>query len=126
MSAIVHFEIPFDEEERAKKFYEELFGWKMEEFSPGMGYWMITTQEGTGGGMMKRQRPDQKIVDYFDVSSVLASSAKAEELGGKILVPKTAIPKWVTLRSALTRKAMFLAFMRTIPMPGENEKRKGG
>ncbi len=93
MSAIVHFEIPFDEAERAKKFYEELFGWKMEEFSPGMGYWMITTPEGTGGGMMKRQRPDQKIVDYFDVSSVLASSAKVEELGGKILVPKTAIPK---------------------------------
>jgi len=58
-----------------------------------MGYGMITTQEGTGGGMMKRQRPDQKIVDYFDVSSVLASSAKVEELGGKILVPKTAIPK---------------------------------
>ncbi len=92
MSAIVHFEIPFDEAERAKKFYEELFGWKIKEFSPGIGYWMITTQEGTGG-MMKRQQPDQKIVDYFDVSSILASSAKVEKLGGKILVPKTAIPK---------------------------------
>jgi predicted enzyme related to lactoylglutathione lyase len=36
---------------------------------------------------------DQKIVDYFDVFSVLESSAKVEKLGGKILVPKTPIPK---------------------------------
>ncbi|MDD1751689.1 MAG: VOC family protein [Methanotrichaceae archaeon] len=93
MSAIVHFEIPFDEAERAKKFYKELFGWKMEEFAPGMGYWVITTQEDTGGGMMKRQQPDQKIVDYFGVSSVLESSAKVEKLGGKTLMPKMAVPK---------------------------------
>jgi predicted enzyme related to lactoylglutathione lyase len=30
MSAIVHFEIFCDEEERACKFYAELFGWKLE------------------------------------------------------------------------------------------------
>jgi predicted enzyme related to lactoylglutathione lyase len=93
MSAIVHFEIPFDEVERAKKFYTELFGWKIEKFAPGTEYWMIQTQEGTGGGMMKRQQPDQKIVDYFGVSSVLESIDKVKKLGGKTFVPKTAIPK---------------------------------
>jgi len=45
-----------------------------------------------GGGMMKRQKPDQKIVDYFGVSSVSESSDKVEKLGDKILVPKMAIP----------------------------------
>jgi uncharacterized protein len=30
MSAIVHFELHFDEAERARKFYTELFGWKVE------------------------------------------------------------------------------------------------
>ena len=93
MSAIVHFEIPYDEAERAKKFYTELFGWKVEAFAPGMDYWMIQTQDGTGGGLMKRQHPDHKITDYFGVPSVLESSAKVEMLGGKILMPKMAVPK---------------------------------
>jgi predicted enzyme related to lactoylglutathione lyase len=43
MSTIAHFEIPFDEAERARKFYTELFGWTIEEFAPGMGYWMKPT-----------------------------------------------------------------------------------
>jgi uncharacterized protein len=30
MPTIVHFEIPSDDIERAKKFYNELFGWKIE------------------------------------------------------------------------------------------------
>jgi predicted enzyme related to lactoylglutathione lyase len=42
--------------------------------------------------MMKRFNLDQKITDYFGVSSVLASSAKVEKLGGKVLVPKMAVP----------------------------------
>jgi predicted enzyme related to lactoylglutathione lyase len=37
MSAIDHFEIHFDEAERAKKFYTELFGWRAEN-APEMEY----------------------------------------------------------------------------------------
>jgi predicted enzyme related to lactoylglutathione lyase len=92
MPNIVHFEIPIDDAERAKKFYTELFGWKVEQFSPGMEYWMINSQEGTGGGMMKRQHPDQKITDYFGVLSVQESADKVQKLGGKVLVPKMAVP----------------------------------
>jgi uncharacterized protein len=92
MPSIAHFEIPFDDVERAKKFYTELFGWKLESY-PGMEYWMIDAQKGIGGGMMKRQHPDQKITDYFGVTSVSDFSAKVEKLGGKILMPKMAVPK---------------------------------
>ena len=46
------FKNSYDEAERARKFYTELFGWKVEK-APGMEYWTITTQEGTYGGMMK-------------------------------------------------------------------------
>jgi len=46
------------------------------EKAPGTGYWMIATQEGTYGGMMKRFNPNQKITDYFGVNSLLESSAK--------------------------------------------------
>jgi predicted enzyme related to lactoylglutathione lyase len=36
MPTVVHFEIPSDNLERTKKFYTELFGWKMEKM-PGTG-----------------------------------------------------------------------------------------
>jgi predicted enzyme related to lactoylglutathione lyase len=91
MSAIVHFEIPYDDVQRARKFYTELFGWKMEAFAPGIDYLVIHTQEEMGGGLMKRQHPDHKITDYFGVSSVQESSSKVEMLGGKILLPKMAV-----------------------------------
>ena len=29
MDKVVHFEIPMDDEVRAKKFYKEVFGWKL-------------------------------------------------------------------------------------------------
>jgi predicted enzyme related to lactoylglutathione lyase len=33
MPTIVHFEIPADDIERSKKFYTDLFGWKIEKLS---------------------------------------------------------------------------------------------
>ena len=68
MPTIVHFEIPSDDIERSKKFYNELFGWKIEKWpglSEGMEYWLISTvddkgNKALGGGMMKRQSPQQQ------------------------------------------------------------------
>jgi predicted enzyme related to lactoylglutathione lyase len=99
MATVVHFEIPADDVERAKKFYGELFGWKITKF-PGqspMEYWTIETGAGkpemaVGGGMMQRQMPQQQITIYIDVPSVDEYVDKAKRLGGSVVVPKTAIP----------------------------------
>ncbi|MGB7570643.1 MAG: VOC family protein [Methanothrix sp.] len=90
MPSIVHFEIPADDLDRAKEFYTNLFGWKIESFQ-GMDYMMIDTF-GPGGGMMKRVHPGQQITDYIGVPSVDEYAAKVERLGGKVLVPKMAVP----------------------------------
>lgn len=92
MSTIVHFEIPADDVERAKKFYTELFGWEIQEIP--MDYWLITTggEGSVGGGMMKRQDPQQQIMNYLGVSSVDEYAAKVEKLGGKVVVPKSPVP----------------------------------
>ena len=90
MPSIVHFEIPADDLNRAKEFYTNLFGWKIESFQ-GMDYMMIDTF-GPGGGMMKRVHPGQQITDYIGVASVDEYAAKVERLGGKVLVPKMAVP----------------------------------
>ena len=39
---IVHFEIPFDDGERAREFYREAFGWELMEL-PEMSYTLVTT-----------------------------------------------------------------------------------
>ncbi len=94
MPKIVHFEIPADDVERARTFYSKLFGWEIKGI-PGMDYWMVTTEgeKAVNGGMMKRQNPQQQIVNYIDVFSVDKYAAEVKKLGGKVIVPKTAVPK---------------------------------
>jgi predicted enzyme related to lactoylglutathione lyase len=99
MSSVVHFEIPADDVERAKKFYGELFGWKIEKINDPtpMEYWVVMTgrPEGTNaidGGMLKRQMPGQHVTIYVDVPSIDESTGKVKKLGGQVIVPKTAIP----------------------------------
>ena len=97
MPTLVHFEIPTDELERAKKFYTELFGWKFEKWQGPMEYWLITTKDGMGkdgvpGGLMKRQNPQQTITNYIDVPSVDEYLTKVKKLGGNVAVPKMAVP----------------------------------
>jgi predicted enzyme related to lactoylglutathione lyase len=103
MPTVVHFEIPSDNVERSKKFYNDLFGWNIEKvpsekLPEGVEYWAITTidhegKTGVNGGMMKRMAPEQEgITNYIDVKSVEEYSAKVEKLGGKVKMPKMAVP----------------------------------
>lgn len=93
MATIVHFEIPADDIERAKKFYTELFGWEIKE-DPEIEYYLITTsgEKAVDGGMMKREHPQQQITNYIDVCCVDEYSTKVEKLGGKVVAPKMAVP----------------------------------
>ena len=44
MNKVIHFEIPVDDVERAKKFYGSIFGWQLKD-EPEMDYVMVTTVE---------------------------------------------------------------------------------
>jgi predicted enzyme related to lactoylglutathione lyase len=98
---IVHFEIPAYDLEKMRSFYSRIFGWKIEKYGE-MDYWTIETvptddkgnptRPGVNGGMMKKQNPDHKAVNYILVESVEEYSRKIEENGGKIIVPKTEVP----------------------------------
>ncbi len=93
---IIWFEIAADNVERAKKFYSALFGWKIEKFPGPREYWHIDTggsDDSPDGGMMKRQDPQQTITNYINVASVNKAAAKVQKLGGKICLPKTAVPE---------------------------------
>jgi predicted enzyme related to lactoylglutathione lyase len=94
-ASLVWFEIPADNQERAKKFYNSLFGWKINPF-PGMpDYQHIGTggaDASPDGGLIKRMHPDHTITTYVLVASVTRHIAKVEKLGGSICRPKTAVP----------------------------------
>ena len=94
---IVWFEIPADDVGRARSFYGALFGWKMEQFPGPKEYWHIDTggdDASPDGGLMKRQAPQQQgITNYISVPSVDQFAAKVQKLGGKICMPKTAVPQ---------------------------------
>ena len=99
---IVHFEIPADDIEKMRKFYSELFGWKIEKTPGPTEYWGIQTvpldergtpiRSGVNGGLMKRQNPEHKPVNYILVESVDEYSARIGALGGKVVVPKMEVP----------------------------------
>ena len=92
---IAHFDIPAENIEKMKKFYSELFGWKIERVGGPIEYYLIETApegKGVGGGMSKKEHPSQHPMNYIFVESVDEYSKKVEKLGGKIIVPKQTLP----------------------------------
>jgi hypothetical protein len=99
---IVHFEIPADNIEDLKKFYGALFGWKIEKMPGPVEYYSIETvpvkkkslpeRPGVNGGLMKKQNPEHKPVNYIAVESVDEYIKKITTLGGKVIVPKMEVP----------------------------------
>jgi len=93
---IVHFEINADDPLRAKKFYEDVFNWKIEKWEGPMEYWTIDTgeedEDGIDGGLQKREQPEDQIFNYIKVSSVDNFSKKIEESGGTLESPKITVP----------------------------------
>jgi predicted enzyme related to lactoylglutathione lyase len=89
MDKVVHFEVPFDDGERATAFYREAFGWQLDSM-PQMQYTMVTTTDsesaGINGGMLHRQGPITAPVITIGVDDIDESLARIENLGGKVAI----------------------------------------
>lgn len=106
---VVHFEIPANNVEKLKKFYADLFGWKIEKMLGPVDYWMIETvpvdekmmplRPGVNGGLYKKERPENKPVNYVSVEFIDKYLEKVKVLGGKIVQPKQEVPDvgWVAV-----------------------------
>jgi uncharacterized protein len=102
MDKVVHFEIPFDDKQRAMKFYSECFGWRLADM-PEMNYVMASTAEvdeqfrpkeagAINGGLFQRPAEAPNPTLYVGVSSIEAALAKVTAAGGRVVTPKTPIP----------------------------------
>jgi uncharacterized protein len=101
MDKVVHFEIPADDVDRAKKFYSSTFDWKLTDM-PEMQYvlantaptdadGMIQEKGAINGGLMKRGEVKNPVI-VIGVESIDATIKKIEGGGGKVVVPPMDIP----------------------------------
>ncbi|MFF0270936.1 VOC family protein [Kribbella sp. NPDC004536] len=93
---IVHFEVPYDDGERARAFYREAFGWNLMEL-PELNYTMVSTgpvneqqmpaEPGfINGGMFQRSTVNADLtrpVLTIDVPDIDAAWKTIESLGGE-------------------------------------------
>ena len=102
MAKVVHFEIPFDNKERAMKFYTESFGWRLTDM-PQMNYVIAQSVDvderqmpkepgAINGGLFQRPKEAPSPTIYVDVKSVDAAIKKVQAAGGKVVTPNTPIP----------------------------------
>ena len=94
LGEIAHIDIPSDDLGRAKTFYSELFGWRIQGMPEFPDYEMFRSGPGDlGGGIGLRGKtaPNQPRV-YVTVGSIEATLAKVEGLGGSVVVEKTEVP----------------------------------
>jgi predicted enzyme related to lactoylglutathione lyase len=103
MRKVVHFEIPTDDEGRARDFYASIFGWQLRTMEE-MGYTTVVTtpvDEQTqlptepgaiNGGLVKRTAETPVPVITVDVESIDDSLKQIESSGGSTVTPRTEIP----------------------------------
>jgi uncharacterized protein len=103
VNRVTHFEIYTHDPEAGQPFYRDVFGWKFQKFEGGpIEYWLVTTADdnepGIDGGLTRpREGQSPGTLNTIAVSSLDQSIKKIEDCGGKICVPKMAIPEigWI-------------------------------
>ena len=92
MRGLVHLEIPAADRKTAAQFYGEMFGWESEHMPEEWKYTTFKTGN-IGGGFPELAvgyKPGE-VTFYVDSGDIESDIRRAEELGGKTLVPRTEI-----------------------------------
>ena len=105
MNPVVHFELPYQQGERAARFYEAAFGWKVQMLGPEMGHYILATTAETdvrpgapagaiNGGLfpIKPDWPAQYPSIVIGVEDIRDSMARVTEAGGQVLGDPMEIP----------------------------------
>jgi len=102
MNKVSHFEIPYEDAERAQKFYQEVFGWQINKFSDEGYYLAFTTKSdqntmmplelgAINGGLLKRDSTAKHPLLVIDVPNIDDHIKKIEDAGGELVMPKVSV-----------------------------------
>jgi predicted enzyme related to lactoylglutathione lyase len=103
MRKVVHFEIPADDESRAREFYRSVFDWQLQEMpeqqytiamtTPVDEQTQVPTEPGAiNGGLMKRSAETPSPVITVEVDAIDDALKQIEAAGGSTVRPRTEIP----------------------------------
>jgi predicted enzyme related to lactoylglutathione lyase len=91
---VIHTEIRSEDPDATRKFFADLFGWKVASEGSFPGYTFIDT--GAEGGpyvaIGPRQGPEDEVLFFVGVEDVAATLRTVEELGGTIVQPAQTVP----------------------------------
>lgn len=106
MDSVVHFEMPYDDRDRMKAFYESAFGWETQALGEEMGNYVVVTTTETGPDRMPKnpgainggfyERPADPVGQHpsvvIAVDDVQEAMRKITAAGGKLLGEPMEIP----------------------------------
>ncbi|MBM4270621.1 MAG: VOC family protein [Deltaproteobacteria bacterium] len=96
MPRVVHFDLSADDPDRAIKFYQSVFGWKIEKWKGPTDYWLVSTGDadelGIDGSIVKRTDPARTTANIIHVPSVDEYAELVKKHGGGIIEPKKELP----------------------------------
>jgi uncharacterized protein len=96
MNRVSYFEMPVEEFDRAIKFYESIFKWKITKTErPHGSYYSVKTgddsKRGINGSFFKKEEGWTSISNVITVNDIDDIITKITELGGEIVLPKMVI-----------------------------------
>jgi predicted enzyme related to lactoylglutathione lyase len=105
MNPVVHFEIPYENAERAAAFYRAAFGWKTQHYGSDMGNYVVVTtatadarpdapRGAINGGLYQKKAnfPAQHPSIVIGVEDLEQSMRAVREAGGEVLGGPVEIP----------------------------------
>lgn len=104
MNKVVHFEVPFDNAERAEKFYKEAFDWRVTAMPMPQGgnYYMVNTVDvdenqmpkeagAINGGLAPREATLQSPVIVINVPDLDVALETVKKAGGVVVMEKQTV-----------------------------------
>ena len=96
MARVVHFEMPSNDFQASKKFYEQVFDWKLQKWDGPMEYWLVSTGErnepGIDGALGGGANGFNATVNTISVDNLDETLRKVLANGGQVIQPKDEIP----------------------------------
>lgn len=124
---VVHWEIHAQDAKRLHDFYTGLFGWRVNANNP-MNYGTVNTgsKSGAQGGIAQRneQSPATNVTFYVEVKDLQMHLAKAESLGGRVVMPVTEIPNMVTMAMFSDPEGNIVGMIKAAAPPPKKKKKK--
>ena len=138
MDPVVHFEMPYDSADRAAKFYEAVFGWKMKLMGEQMGHYVLATtaasgadgrpkKPGTINGGFFPKKPDwpmQHPSVVVAVADIVTAMNKVTSAGGQVLGEPMDIPGVGAYVSFVDTEGNRASLLQPLPMAKAKAKAK--